>query len=259
MAQLPVIEDAKERLWPWLTVREQARVEHIEPAQPEKLPESPRELARLIDHTLLAADATPQDVARLCDEAKKWETASVCVNSRFVPLAAKALLSTPVRVAAVVGFPLGAMLLEAKTYEAQAAVAAGAGELDWVIAVGFIKAGEWAAILDELRAGREAAPASVFKIILETGYLTDLEKVMAALASVAVGADFVKTSTGFGPGGATAEDVGLLRLTVGRAAGVKASGGIRHWSQARELIQAGANRLGMSQTGTILEEFSRHD
>lgn len=205
------------------------------------------ELNRYIDHTLLKADATPEQIKKLCEEAKEYRFASVCVNTCHVPLASELLAGTDVAVCCVVGFPLGAMLTAAKAYEAARAVEAGASEVDMVINIGYAKAGDWKRVEGDIRAVAEAAhPDARLKVILETCLLTDEEKVEACLAAKRAGADFVKTSTGFSIGGATAADVTLMRKAVGPDMGVKASGGIRTREDALAMIAAGATRLGAS-------------
>lgn len=204
------------------------------------------ELARAIDHTLLKPDATAGRIEALCQEAVRYGFHAVCVNSFWVPLAADLLKGTPVKVAAVVGFPLGASLTAVKAVEAREAVKAGATELDMVLNVGALKSGRHADVLQDIRAVVEAADGALVKVIIETGLLTQEEKVVACRLAVDAGAHFVKTSTGFGPGGATVEDVALMRKTVGPHVGVKASGGIRDAKAARDMLAAGANRLGTS-------------
>lgn len=211
------------------------------------------ELNRMIDHTLLKADATPAQVAALCAEAKEHQFAAVCVNSCYVPLVSGQLAGTDVAVCCVVGFPLGAILTAAKVAEARQALEAGAQEIDMVINVGFAKAGEWGLVEADIRAVAEAVhPGAHLKVILETCLLTDEEKVKACLAAKAAGADFVKTSTGFSTGGATAADVALMRKTVGPEMGVKASGGVRTREDALAMIAAGANRIGTSNGVKII-------
>lgn len=210
------------------------------------------DLAKFIDHTLLKADATDADVERLCDEARRFGFASVCVNSRFVPLAVRILRGSGVRTVSVVGFPLGAMATAAKSFEAQQAVLEGAEEIDMVLAVGALKQGDIEAVTDDIRAVVQASDSVPVKVILETGLLDDDEKIAACAAAKAAGAAFVKTSTGFGPGGATEADVALMRREVGDALGVKASGGIRTTDDARRMIAAGANRLGCSASVAIV-------
>lgn len=234
------------------------------------------ELARVMDHTLLKAQATPADIEALCDEAVRYGFGAVCVNSVHVPMAAARLgrgaappgparASGPpaVRVCAVVGFPLGAMATEAKAFEAGWAVERGADEIDMVVPVGYLKAGDGAFVEADIRAVVIAARRAgerrgmthppLVKVIVETCYLTDDEKVEACRRAAAAGADFVKTSTGFGPGGATPSDVALLRRTVGEGLGVKASGGIRDLAAALAMIAAGADRLGLSAGVGVIE------
>lgn len=203
-------------------------------------------LTSIIDHTLLAADATSAQIARLCQEAREYSFASVCVNSCRVAQARTLLEGCPVKVCTVVGFPLGAMSTRAKAYEAGSAVEDGADEIDMVINVGYVKDGDWDGVLDDIMAVREACKGKVLKVILETCLLTDDEIVMACRTAVRAGADFVKTSTGFSKGGATVHAVSLMRSTVGADVGVKASGGIRDAESARAMVEAGASRLGCS-------------
>ncbi|MBQ3108852.1 MAG: deoxyribose-phosphate aldolase [Clostridia bacterium] len=200
-----------------------------------------------IDHTILAPDATRAEVKKLCDEAKEYGFASVCVNSKHVGFAAQELAGTDVKACCVVGFPLGAMLSSAKAMETRLAVEAGAQEVDMVIDIGAAKEGDFATVEADIAAiVKEAHPKALVKVIIETCLLTDEEKVAACLAAKRAGADFVKTSTGFSKGGATVEDVALMRRTVGEEMGVKASGGIRDRETAFAMIQAGATRIGAS-------------
>ena len=203
-------------------------------------------LTSIIDHTLLAADATSAQIARLCQEAREYSFASVCVNSCRVAQARTLLEGCPVKVCTVVGFPLGAMSTRAKADETRSAVEDGADEIDMVINVGYIKDGDWDGVLDDIMAVREACKGRVLKVILETCLLTDDEIVRACRTAVRAGADFVKTSTGFSKGGATVHAVSLMRSTVGADVGVKASGGIRDAESARAMVEAGASRLGGS-------------
>ena len=196
-------------------------------------------LTSIIDHTLLAADATSAQIARLCQEAREYSFASVCVNSCRVAQARTLLEGCPVKVCTVVGFPLGAMSTRAKAED-------GADEIDMVINVGYVKDGDWDGVLDDIMAVREACKGKVLKVILETCLLTDDEIVRACRTAVRAGADFVKTSTGFSKGGATVHAVSLMRSTVGADIGVKASGGIRDAESARAMVEAGASRLGCS-------------
>lgn len=217
------------------------------------------ELAALIDHTLLKPDATETMVRRLCAEARQYGFAAVCVNPVYVKLAAEELKGSPVRVATVVGFPLGATFTEVKVRETALAVAAGAAEIDMVIDLGALKDGRLRRVEEDVAAVvREAAAGgATVKAILETTLLTEEEKVTAARLAVAAGAAFVKTSTGFGPGGATVEDVRLLKQTVGDKAGVKASGGIRTAEAALAMVAAGASRIGTSAGVAIMEGLAR--
>jgi len=185
------------------------------------------QLNRYIDHTLLKPDATAAMIDRLCAEAKQHQFAAVCVNPTWVRRAAQLLAGTGVKVCTVIGFPLGATTPAAKAAETRDAVAGGAAEVDMVLNIGALKSGELELVRQDIAAVVEAAGGALVKVILETGLLSDAEKVTACKLSVAAGAHFVKTSTGFGPGGATLEDVALLRQTVGPAIGVKASGGVR--------------------------------
>ena len=213
------------------------------------------DLRRMIDHTLLKPDATRADIQKLCREAIDHQFASVCVNSYWVPTVAGALAGTPVKVCTVVGFPLGAMLTEAKVAETDAALHLGAQEIDMVLNVGALRGGDEDAVRRDiesvvLAAHREGA---LVKVILETALLTDDEKVKACQLAKSAGADFVKTSTGFGPSGATEHDVALMRRTVGPEMGVKASGGIRTTEDALKMIAAGATRIGASASVKIVE------
>ncbi len=205
-------------------------------------------LARMIDHTLLKAEATAEQVRRLCDEAREYGFCSVCVNPSRVALAAEALAGSGVRVCTVTGFPLGATVAETKAFEAERSIRNGAQEIDMVLNIGALKDGDLSFVRDDIEAVVKVchAAGALCKVILETGYLSDAEKIQACQLAVAVGADFVKTSTGFGAGGATAADVALMRATVGPDIGVKAAGGIRTYEAAVEMIGAGANRIGAS-------------
>ncbi len=203
-------------------------------------------IASYIDHTLLAADASEAQIIKLCDEARTWSFASVCVNTCRVPLAAKALEGSEVKVCTVVGFPLGAMDSRSKATETENAVKAGADEIDMVINIGYVKDKAWDAVLDDILAVRKACEGKVLKVILEVCLLTDEEIVKACQLCVEAGADFVKTSTGFSKHGATLESVRLMKKTVGDRALVKAAGGIRDRETALKMIEAGADRLGCS-------------
>ena len=203
-------------------------------------------IASMIDHTLLKPEATPAQVEKLCAEAAEYHFASVCVNPVYIPLAARLLDGTGVKVCCVVGFPLGAIAPEQKAAEAASCAAMGAEELDMVIHVGAAKAGDWALVQRDIAGVVKAAAGRTVKVIIETCLLTDAEKVKACEAAKAAGADFVKTSTGFSTGGATTHDIALMRKTVGPEMGVKASGGIRDYATAMAMIEAGANRIGAS-------------
>jgi deoxyribose-phosphate aldolase len=211
-----------------------------------------RDLAPYIDHTLLKPDATREDLVRLCDEARKYGFATVCVNSANVALCARLLQGCATKPIAVVGFPLGAAAAGAKAFEAREAIRAGAAEIDMVINIGQLKARNYAYVVCDIREVVQAAKPRPVKVILETGALTRDQKVIGCALAKAAGAAFVKTSTGFGPGGATAEDVALMREVVGDEVGVKASGGVRTTEDARRMVEAGANRLGASASVAIV-------
>lgn len=208
--------------------------------------------SKLFDHTILKADATKEAVIKICNEAKEHDFMSVCVNSYYTKLVSDELNGTSVKVCTVVGFPLGQMSTESKALETAYAVECGADEIDMVINVGALKDKAYAEVLADIRAVRAVAKDKTLKVIIETCLLTDEEKVKACELSVEAGADFVKTSTGFSQGGATVEDVSLMRKTVGPDIGVKASGGIRDEKTALAMIEAGANRLGTSATVSII-------
>jgi deoxyribose-phosphate aldolase len=211
-------------------------------------------IARYVDHTLLKPNATQEEVAKLCEEARAFCFASVCVNPSYVHLAARLLKGSGVMVCTVVGFPLGSTTPTVKAIEARDAIANGADEIDMVINVGALKSGNDALVRDDIRAVREATRGKTLKVILETSLLSDQEKVRACKLSKEVGADFVKTSTGFSTGGATVEDIRLMRETVGPLMGVKASGGIRDTAAAKAMISAGASRLGTSASVAIVTD-----
>lgn len=210
------------------------------------------QLAGLIDHTLLKPGATPDDIKTLCDEARRYEFATVCVNSSQVARCKALLGSSPVKVCAVVGFPLGAMAPGAKAYEAREAVRNGASEIDMVVNLGALRGGDYALVSEDISKVVNAARPARVKVILETGMLSDEEKVAGCTLSKLAGAHFVKTSTGFGQGGATVQDIALMRRVVGGAMGVKASGGIHNQQEAEQMVQAGANRIGASASVTIV-------
>ena len=224
-------------------------------AQPAKL--APKDLAKMIDHTILKPDASTADVQKLCNEALKHGFFSVCVNSGYVKQAAALLRGSPVKVCSVVGFPLGAQPPEIKALEARRAIREGAKEIDMVINIGALKSGDDALVLKDIRAVVEACKESrvLCKVILETVLLTNDEKVRACEMSMKARADFVKTSTGFSTGGATAEDIALMAKTVApKKLGVKASGGVRTYADAMKMIRAGATRIGSSNSIKMLEE-----
>ena len=207
---------------------------------------------KLIDHTLLKQDATPEQIVKLCEEAKEFDFMSVCVNPAYVPLAAKCLEGSGVKVCTVIGFPLGMNLTRTKVEEAQLAIKEGADEIDMVINVGMLKAGHDDFVEEEIRELKAVAGSKVLKVIIETCLLTDEEKVRACVASKNAGADFVKTSTGFSTGGATVHDVALMRKTVGPDMGVKASGGVRTHEDLLNMVEAGATRIGTSNGTKII-------
>ena len=207
---------------------------------------------KLIDHTLLKQDATPEQIIALCEEAKQFDFMSVCVNPAYVPLAAKCLEGSDVKVCTVIGFPLGMNLTRTKVEEAELAIKEGADEIDMVINVGMLKAGHDQFVEEEIRELKAVAGQKVLKVIIETCLLTDEEKVRACIASKNAGADFVKTSTGFSTGGATAHDVALMRKTVGPHMGVKASGGVRTKEDLLAMVEAGATRIGTSNGTKII-------
>ena len=207
-----------------------------------------RRLARMIDHTLLKPDATPDQIERLCAEAREYGFAAVCVNPVYVRLCAAELAGTDVAVCTVVGFPLGANTTHIKVAEALRAIEDGAREVDMVMQIGLLKAGDSDAVRRDIEEVARAVHdrGAILKVIIETALLTDDEKVTASKIIRDAGADFVKTSTGFGPGGAKVEDVALIRRTVGPEMGVKAAGGIRTYEDALAMIEAGATRIGAS-------------
>lgn len=213
------------------------------------------ELNRLIDHTLLKPEATPEDMRRLCREAVQHDFYSVCVNTHYVPLVAREVSGSPVKVCSISGFPLGAVDTAVKAFEAGRAVEAGADEIDMVMNVGALKAGDSGLVGDDIAAVVRAAGGAGVKVIIEAALLTDDEKVTACEIAVGAGARFVKTSTGFGPPGANARDVSIMRNAVGPDFGVKASAGIRTARFALELVEAGASRIGTSAGVQIMREW----
>ena len=212
------------------------------------------ELNRYFDHTLLKPDATSAGIVKLCAEAKQYHFMSVCVNPDFVPLAAKELKGADVKVCTVIGFPLGANVPEIKALEAKRAILDGATEVDMVLNVSKAKEGDFDYVEKEIRLIKEACGDVLLKVILETCLLTDEEIVASCKAAMKAGADYVKTSTGFSKGGATAHAVKLMRDTVGDKLGVKASGGIHNKAEALEMIEAGASRIGASASVAIMAE-----
>jgi len=217
------------------------------------------ELASMIDHTLLKPDATHHQIEKLCHQARQYHFASVCVNPAYVSLAKRLLAGSNVKVCTVIGFPLGSTTPTVKAIEAREAIANGADEIDMVINIGALKSGNDSLVLEDIKAVREATRGKVLKVIIETAYLTREEKIRACKLAKKAQADFVKTSTGFGPGGATVEDVKLMREVVGPNMGVKASGGIRDCKTAWEMVKAGATRLGTSASIAIVEGKKSED
>lgn len=214
------------------------------------------DIARYIDHTILKPEATINQIKKLCQEALAYNFASVCINPTHVKLATELLQNSDVKVCTVVGFPLGANLTSTKVYETEQALNDGATEIDMVINIGALKSGDEKLVEQDIAdvVAKTHQHGGICKVIIETALLTDEEKVKACQLSKKVGADFVKTSTGFSRSGATVEDVALMRQTVGPELGVKASGGIRTWLDAKNMIAAGANRLGVSAGVQIVEE-----
>ncbi len=212
------------------------------------------EIAAMIDHTLLKANATDDQIVKLCGEAKENRFASVCVNPCHVARAAELLKGSGIAVCTVIGFPLGAGTTETKVFETKDAIAKGANEVDMVIDVGALKSGRYDDVRGQIREVVTAANGTLVKVIIETCYLTDEEKVIACKASAEAGADYVKTSTGFGGGGATVEDVALMKKSIPASMKVKASGGIHTYAQAVALVEAGASRLGASAGITIVAD-----
>jgi deoxyribose-phosphate aldolase len=231
---------------------ERLRVNPVRPVLPQL---TAAQLAAMIDHTLLKAEATPRMIDKLCAEAREYRFASVCVNPCNVARSARALAGTGVLVCSVVGFPLGASSSRVKAFEAERAIEDGAHEIDMVINVGALKGGDYALAKQDIASVAEVCHANGAhcKVIIETALLSDEEKVAACLLIVEAGADFCKTSTGFGPGGATVQDVALMRGVVGPHFGVKAAGGIRTYADAQAMIGAGASRIGASASTQIIQ------
>jgi deoxyribose-phosphate aldolase len=215
-----------------------------------------RSIARLIDHTLLKPNVPYDEIQKICDEARQFGFASVCINPVLVPMTSRLLAGSPVKVCTVVGFPLGATFPEVKAFEAEAAILKGAQEIDTVINIGALKSKDFAQVGRDIQMVVEACHErqAICKVIIEAAYLTDDEKVSACSLAKAHDADFVKTSTGFGPGGASAGDVALMRSVVGETIGVKAAGGIRDWATLQAMVQSGANRIGASASVKIMQE-----
>ncbi len=212
------------------------------------------EKSKYIDHTLLKAFATIEEITKLCSEAYYYNFASVCVNPYYVSAAKSLLKGSDVKICTVIGFPLGQNTKEVKAYETVDAITNGADEVDMVVNVGAIKNKNWDYVYEDIKAVVDAAGGVLTKVIIETCYLTDEEKVKVCELAKKAGADFVKTSTGFGTGGATVEDVALMRKTVGSDMGVKASGGVRNKEDFENMVKAGANRIGTSAGVKIMEE-----
>lgn len=224
-----------------------SRIGAVAPSCPPKY-----ELAHWIDHTLLKPDAVKNEITQICEEAKEYKFASVCINPTWVSLAQKILRGTLVKVCTVIGFPLGATFAETKAAEARTAVAVGADEVDMVINIGALKSGDYTLVERDIRGVVRAAGRRTVKVILETCLLTDDEKEKACLIAKDAGAHFVKTSTGFSSSGATVKDVALMRKTVGMTMGVKASGGVRTYEDACKMVEAGATRIGASASVVIV-------
>ena len=219
----------------------------------------PDNIAALIDHTLLKPEATRDQIRTLCREALDYGFAAVCVNPAWTPLAAAELAGSPVKVATVVGFPLGATMTEVKMHEAEAALRCGAQEIDMVLQIGALRSGEYDSVKSEIQAVTELAhgAGALLKVIIEAALLDDRQKVAACTLAKLAGADYVKTSTGFVSGGATVHDVALMRAAVGPEMGVKAAGGIRNLEDLLGMVRAGANRIGTSAGPAILEAARR--
>ncbi|CUS81863.1 deoxyribose-phosphate aldolase [Candidatus Kryptonium thompsonii] len=235
-----IIENGAERISATLGVTEQGAIDI--------------NIAKMIDHTLLKPEATPKDIEKLCFEAIQYQFASVCVNPCYVKLASEILKDRKVKVCTVIGFPLGANRIETKVFETEKAIEDGAKEVDMVMNIGMLKGGYYEYVEQDIRAVVNVAHKKgvLVKVILETALLTDEEKVKACLIAKRANADFVKTSTGFSKGGATAGDVALMRRVVGGAMGVKASGGIRTYEEALQMIKSGADRIGASASVKIV-------
>jgi len=239
-------------------VKKQLAEGEFQAGKPSSLRESSgisaSDIAQKIDHTLLKADAAEGELGKICEEARTHNFFSVCINSANVPYVSNALKGSGVKTCAVVGFPLGAATTSAKAFETKEAVTAGAEEIDMVMNIGALKSKQYRTVLEDIQAVVAAADPCPVKVILETGMLTKEEKIISCTLSKAAGAAFVKTSTGFGPKGATVEDISLMRSVVGPEMGVKASGGVRTWEDAIAMIEAGATRLGASASVAIVNK-----
>ncbi len=219
---------------------------------PESKELTKKDIAKIIDHTQLKPEATFDDIKKLCDEAKQFNFYSVCVNSFFVPFAKEQLKESDVKIASVVGFPLGAMDTASKTFEAERAIRSGADEIDMVINIGALKSKEYKIVEEDIRSVVKAVSPHIVKVIIETCLLTDTEKIIACTIAASAGAQYVKTSTGFNKKGATVEDVKLMRSVVGKNVGVKAAGGIHTFEDAVAMVKAGASRIGASRSIQIV-------
>jgi len=213
-------------------------------------------IASWIDHTLLKPEATAEQIRSLCEEAQEFQFASVCVNPSFVPLVSGLLVNSGIDICAVIGFPLGATLATQKIFETLSSMDSGATEIDMVINIGALRGQGYGMVLNEIQSVAQVVhnQRGALKVILEMSYLTQKEKIIACLLSEAAGADFVKTSTGFGPGGATLEDVDLMNRIVGKSLNIKAAGGIRDYETVKAMIESGASRLGTSSGVKIVQE-----
>ncbi|WP_229759433.1 deoxyribose-phosphate aldolase [Candidatus Uabimicrobium amorphum] len=219
------------------------------------MPDVGRSLAKYIDHTLLKPEATPQEIKKICDEALQYNFASVCIQPSYVGLAADLLRGSSVKVCTVIGFPLGSTSSAVKAYEAQLAEKEGAHEIDMVIHVGALKSGGYDYVEEDIRSVvKSVSQGTIVKVILETALLDDNQKIKACELAKKAGADFVKTSTGFSKGGATASDIALMRRVVGNSMGVKASGGVRNQQAAQLMIRMGASRIGASASVKIVDD-----
>lgn len=225
----------------------------------------PKDMAKMLDHTILKPDATIQEVKKKCEEAKEYDFVSVCVNPCYVPLATKLLKDSSVKVCTVVSFPLGGSITEVKAFEAKNAIRNGAQEIDMVANISAIKSGEFGVVHDDIKTVVDATKVAgvtrevITKVIIEACYLTEEEIIKTSEIIKDIGADFVKTSTGFGSKGATKQDVSLIRKTVGRPIGVKAAGGIRNFDDALDMLDAGANRIGSSSGVAIVTGKRREE